>query len=273
MTLSYTSFATPSGNVAPVLHQSSFNAPFHVSATFAGDCGKGEYRQYVKGTFKADGSTLSHVLCGSVVLLAGVFQEDGCPPTGCTAYGYRSCPAHPYNQFLPSRGDGCEFKMYDAPGFSNVSPGHTYSIDLSFEGKLVNTAQNGAVLISNSWTSSGSIVANVHSTLAAVGLQRLDRIVGAFFTHNASTGVPELHIVISRKAGSPPLDARAFAVTMMDAAGRRVKPPKPPVVHEVGNLSRVTASVIYALPPGQWTPLRVDLAVSHGVVTLKVQQK
>lgn len=273
MPLSYTSFVTPNGNVAPAVHDRNFNAPFNVSATFSGDCGQGEYRQYVKGTFKVNGTVLSHILCGPVVLLPGAFQEDGCPPTGCTAYGYRICPAHPCNQFLPSRSDGCEFKMYDAPGFSNVSAGNTYSVDLAFEGKLINAAQRGAVLISKSWTSSGSIVAESHSTIAGVGLGPADKIVGAFYTHNSDSGTPELHVVVSRKAGLPPLDGASFAVTMLDAAGHRAKPPHPPAVHEVGNLARVTTSVVYALPHGQWTPQRVELAVSHGVVTLRVQQK
>ncbi|WP_426615951.1 hypothetical protein [Bradyrhizobium sp. McL0616] len=273
MTVSCTSFVTPAGNVAPAIHDRNYNAPFNVSATFSGDCGQGEYRQYVSGAFKANGSALSHVLCGSVVLMPTVLQEDGCRPTGCTAYGYRICPAHPYNHFLPNRSDGCEFRMYDAPGFSNISAGNTYSIDLAFEGKAINAAQGGAVLISKSWTSQGSIVTESHSAIAAVGLGPADKIVGAFYTHNSVSGEPELHVVISRNAGLPPLDATSFAVTMLDAAGHRATLPHPPAVHEVGNLARVTTSIVYELPPGQWTPLRVEIVVNHGVVTLNVRQK
>lgn len=277
MPLSYTSFAPPNGNVAPAVNGTKFNAPFNVTATFSnpgGSCAPGEYRQFVKGTFKVDGTTLDHVLCGPVKLAPTVFQEDGCRPTTCTAYGYRACPQHPYNQFLPQRNDGCDFKMYDAPGFSNISKGKAYSIDLTFEGKLIDTAAGGKVLVAKLWTTSGSAKTMVTPPPASTArLQDADRIVGVHLTHNSESGAPELHVVIARPVGLPPLDAGAIALVMVDAAGHRAKPPRPPAVYEIGNDARATASFVYTLDPRAMTPVRVEMAVNSGQVTMKVEQR
>lgn len=277
MTLSYTSFKTPVGNVAPTVNGTNFNAPFNVTATFSnpgGSCAPGEYRQYVKGTAKVGGTTLDHVLCGSVKLMPNVFQEDGCPSGSCTAYGHRTCPQDAIDQYLPQRPDGCQFSMYDAPGFSNIAKGKSYSLDFTFEGKLINVAAGNTVLATNIWTTTGSAQTMETPPLAStIGLQPADKIVGVHLTHNSESGAPELHVVIVRPGGLPPLDAAAVTLVMVDAAGHRTKPPRPPEVHEIGNSARVTASIVYTLDPGGAKPVRVEMATNGGQVTMKVEQR
>jgi hypothetical protein len=277
VTLSYTSFVPPAGNVAPAVNGTKFNSPFYVTATFSdtgGNCAAGEYRQSVKGTFTVSGTVLDHVLCGSVKLLPNVLLEDGCPSGSCTAYGHRSCPQDPIDQYLPQRNNGCEFKMYDAPGFSNISKGYTYNLDLTFEGKLVNVTAGNAALVTKSWTTSGSKqILETPATTATVGLQPTDRIVGAHLTRNSESGAPELHVVIVRPADLLPLDAAALSLVMVDAAGHRAKPSRAPAIHEVGNSARATASLVYTLGPADITPVRVEMAVNGGQVTLKVEKR
>lgn len=274
MALSYTSFVPPTGNVAPAQHATNFDAPFTLAATFSGSCAQGEYRQYVKGTFKVNGSTLDHILCGPVKLQPAVFLEDGCPSGSCTAYGHRSCPQHPYDQYSPSRSDGCQFQMYDAPGFKNIQQGKTYNLDLTFEGKLINVASGGTVLVSSTWTTTGSTtVRETPASPAAVAFDDNDKIIGAHLTHNSESGAPELHVVVVRPAGRPPLDAAAITVEMLDKSGRRAKPQQAPAVYEVGNPARSTASIVYPLSPGEITPARVELAVHGGQVTMSVEQR
>ena len=93
-------------------------------------------------------------------------QEDGCPSASCTAYGHRSCPQDPIDQYLPQRSNGCEFSMYDAPGFNNITKGKTYNLDLTFQGQLINVTSNTA-LATNTWTTSGRI--------ACISTSRLER--------------------------------------------------------------------------------------------------
>ena len=271
MALSVISFAPPSGNVVPARHGSDFNAPFVVRAEFSGDCGNGEYRQYVRGTFKANGTPVMHVLCESLVLSPTDYREDGCPPNGCTAYGYRRCPQHPYDRYLPDQASGCQFEMTDAPGFRNISAGN-YSIDLSFEGKLINTA-TGAVLTSATWTTSGSTtVSATPEAAASVAPSSGDRLVGAYL-RVADSGSAELHIVFTRPAGRPPFDASAMGITLIDASGRRKAMSQSPSVHEAGNRSRSTVSVVYALPASVTAPVFVEVALDKVPVQLKVDRR
>jgi hypothetical protein len=279
MTLTYSSFVPPTGNVAPTLippqNPSSFKASFGTTATFSGgDCAPGEYRQYVKGTFKANGSTVQHVLCGSVILLPAVFQEDGCPPNGCTAYGYRRCPQNPINQYTPLRASGCQYSMNDMPGFSNIQSKTTYNVDLSFEGKLIDTSRGGLVLVTGAWTTSGSTtVEEFQLSASSVGLTATDRIIGVHRARNEETGAAELHVVITRPAGQPRFDAAAIKLTLIDGAGLRAPQPQSPAVYEVGNQTRSTVSIVYTLAAGASTPVKAELEANSGLVTLKVADR
>jgi hypothetical protein len=213
-------------------------------------------------------------MCGSVKLQPDVFQEDGCPPPRCTAYGYRICPEHAFNQYTPDRSTGCQFQSYDAPGFKNVSKGNTYNLDVTFQGTLIDVAKGGTILVSKTWTTTGSTtVTKVPAAVAAVGFDSHDKIVGVHLTHNSESGAPELHVVIVRPAGRPPLDASAVTLEMLDATGRRATPQRKPAVHEVGNLARSTASIVYTLASGEMTPARIELVMNSGVVTMKVEQR
>jgi hypothetical protein len=273
MALSYTSFVTPTANVAPTLQGTTFNAPFNNSATFSGDTHLGEYRQYVKGTFSVNGSTLAHLLCGTTYMSAANYLEDGCPPNVCTAYGYRSCPQHPYNQFLPlPRSTGAQFAMYDAPGLSNVTAGSTYAINLSFRGQLINTSTR-AVLVTNDWTAQGSttVPQNTPKT-APVALAAADKIVGVHRAFNTS-GAAELHLVIARPPGRPPLDPASITLTLIDAAGGRSIPSQSPAVHEFGNKRQATASFVYLLDAGADAPVSVELILRGSVLIMAVKHK
>lgn len=275
MTISYSSFVPPTGNVAPTVQGTNFKAPFGTTATFSGgNCAPGEYRQYVKGTFRVNGTTLNHVLCGQVILLPTVFQEDGCPSGSCTAYGHRSCPQDPIDQYLPQRATGCQFLMSDTPGFSNIQLGKTYNVDLSFEGKLIDTSRGGAVLVSGAWTTSGrTTVTEILVSASSVGLAATDKIIGVHRARNAESGATELHIVITRPADQPRLDASAIKLSLIDAAGRRTPQSQPPDVYEVGNRTRSTVSIVYTLAPGASTPVTAELRVNAGVVTMKVDNR
>src|SRR4051812_831234 len=273
MTLSYTSFVPPTGNIAPALHGTNFNSSFGTTATFSGgNCAPGEYRQSVKGTLKVNGTTLDHILCGSVLMSPTVFQEDGCPSGSCTAYGHRSCPQDPIDQYLPDRATGCQFSMSDAPGFSNISSGKTYNVDLSFEGKLIDTSRGGAVLVSGAWSTSGSTTMSKTMSATPVGLAPSDRIIGVHHVRNAESGATELHIVIVRPPGQPPLDAAAVPLALIHADGLRTLPSQPPSVYEVGNRARSTVSIVYTLAPGA-APVNAELMLNGGLVTMKVKAR
>jgi len=275
MTLTYSSFVPPAGNVAPTVSGTRFNASFGTTATFSGgDCAPGEYRQYVKGTFKVNGTTLRHVLCGAVILLPAVLQEDGCPPGICTAYGYRACSQNPINQYSPVRATGCQYSMNDMPGFSGIQSGKTYNIELSFEGKLIDTSRGGAVLATGAWTVSGSTTAlEIPLPASSAGLTATDKIIGVHRAHNEESGAAELHIVITRPAGQPRFDASGIKLILIDAAGRRAPQPQPPEVYEVGSQRRSTVSIVYTLAPGATAPVTAELMVNSGLVTMKVDDR
>jgi hypothetical protein len=72
--ISVVSFQTPTGTLVATQNGSSLVAPFSVSATFkapgGGSCSNGEYRQFVKGVFRRNGSDLVHLLCPPTLLAA-----------------------------------------------------------------------------------------------------------------------------------------------------------------------------------------------------------
>lgn len=280
MPVTVVSFTTPAGTLVPALAPTptgqKYTAAFTNKATFlaaSGEtCAPGEYRQYVKGVFKVQGAVLTHVLCGPVTLRADAYLEDGCPSGSCTAYGHRSCPLTALDFYAPSQATGCNFSMFDEPGFHNVSKTYRYDVALDFKGQLINTAAGGAVLQEKLWSVTGSIVvpALAGAAAAAVELMETDKIVMAFQTRNADSGAPEFHIVITRLAGQPPLDAASLGLTLLDASGQPVQPSAAPAVHEVAGRVRSTANVVYPLAPSANAPVLMRLAVNGALVTMKV---
>lgn len=274
MTLGYSAFNTPTGNVAPVLGGGGFGAAFNNSATFTDSAGgsvaAGEYRQYVKGSFTANGSPLTHILCGSTVMSTAVYQEDGCPSGMCDAYGHRACPPDSYSQYSPDQATGSQFDMSDAPGFRNISAGTTYGIHLSFQGKLVDTASN-TDLAERSWIVDGEATAPMGAlaAAAAVPLGAGDKILAVNTTTNVFNGGSEVHVVISRPPGLPPLDPARVGVTFADASGAPVATGAP-VVHEVGNSQRSTASIVYTLNSEVSQPTVMTVNVDGQTLTIPV---
>ena len=147
----------PSGTVAATLSGGRLQAPFVMRATFSNaipcTCANGEYRQYIRGSFTAGGSPVTHMLGPGRPLSATTFQEDGDVGAG-TAYGYHSSPGTK-SRFKPDQATGCQFEGEDEPGISAAS-GNAVSVNLDFRGDLIDTADANRVVTTASWTVSGS---------------------------------------------------------------------------------------------------------------------
>nr|WP_295105383.1 hypothetical protein [uncultured Caulobacter sp.] len=279
MAIGYSSFVTPTANVTPIFNGGRYAGSFSNTATFT--CGSGEtcaagaYRQYVMGSFTANGSPLRHVLCGAIVLSTSVYYEDGCPPNGascagCTAYGYRACTMTHDRYTNPNQATGADFWMTDAPGFNNVRAGTSYAIDLFFQGKLIN-ATNNSVLVTQTWTVNGSATAggalaaaasdstSSSTTLKEVGLSSDDQIISADLAYNLITGSAELQVLIRRPVDSAPLSADALQVATPDADENAIPLVGVPEVYEIGNRAGVTTTLVYGLADGAALPELVSL--------------
>jgi hypothetical protein len=153
------SFATvPSGTIKAALNGTRLEAPFQVRADFTTpipcNCSCGEYRQYVRGTFTADGQPVTHQLGGGRTLHPTQFQEDGDLAAG-TAYGYRSSPGTK-SRFKPDQAGGCRFEGEDEPGITSGS-GKQVTMHLDFWGELVDTCKSPMpTTASASWSVDGS---------------------------------------------------------------------------------------------------------------------
>ena len=278
----YSSFVTPNGNVVPQISNGRYAASFASSAVFtagSGSCSAGEYRQYVKGAFAANGSPVTHVLCGPVLLDPATYREDGCPPPvqqgSIRAYGYRSGAGDAYDTYTPlPRASGCQYQMFDSPGFNNVQPGVLYSIDLSFKGVLIDMSHAGQALATKEWTVRGQLAIVEEDVVTSaepqrgVPLDERDRLVGAHRAVNLENGKPEVHIVIARPPGRPPLDAKSCRVEVRDADGAPI-PVGPPEIHEVGNWRSATATIVVALVEDK-LPVTAQLVIGNLTIALGV---
>lgn len=147
----------PSGTVAATLSGGRLQAPFVMRATFSNPipctCVNGEYRQYVRGTFTAGGSPVTHMLGPGRPLSATTFQEDGDVAAG-TVYGYHSIPGTK-SRFRPDQATGCQFEGEDEPGIS--APSRTVvTMNLDFRGDLIDTSDSNRVVTTASWSVAGS---------------------------------------------------------------------------------------------------------------------
>ena len=142
------------------------------SSTPGCDCSCCEYRQLLRGTFTANGTTLVHLLpnpAGGAPLkllprpAAGSasdnYLEDGIPspPSGTNVYyGHRSeGSTDSTDTYLPDRATGCQYRGNDFPGIT-ASAGTTVTIDLDFRGQAVDTCNTNACVQQNDWTVSCS---------------------------------------------------------------------------------------------------------------------
>jgi hypothetical protein len=147
----------PSGSLTAKLAGSRLEAPFVMRATFDNaipcTCVNGEYRQFVRGAFTANGSAVTHTLAPGRTLNATTFQEDG-DPAGGTAYGYRS-QLGTHSRYLPDQQTGCKYEGEDAPGIG-AKPGTVVTMNLDFIGNLIDTAAGNRVVTTSAWTVAGS---------------------------------------------------------------------------------------------------------------------
>jgi hypothetical protein len=147
----------PSGAVSATLSGAKLGAAFTMIGDFAPripcDCSCGEYRQYIRGTFTANGRSLTHSLGGGRTLHPTTFQEDGDVAAG-TAYGHRSSLGTK-SKFTPDQMGGCRFEGADEPGVSGGS-GARLAMNLDFRADLIDTCRSNMMLASSSWNVSGS---------------------------------------------------------------------------------------------------------------------
>ena len=266
LTAKFTSI--PSGTLVPKFNGNKLEAPFVMEAEFTGDCAKGAYHQDVKGEFKADGQVVPHVLCGSVLLKKDVFQEDGCPPPTCTAYGHRACQPHPFNKYLPNMKDGCTYKGKDAPGIS-AAPGTKVEMDLSFRGCLINT-DTGALLVAKEWKVKGS--GTVPTTFNSSDARAIasGNTVSATVNHNTDGSGWTVSLLISGPPDPTPLAGEHLQVTARGADGTvfpLVSAPEGALI-EVGGTNVTTKVAPFQLGLASTTPATLDVTVRGESFTL-----
>jgi hypothetical protein len=135
-------------------------APFYMIARFTPnqsscDCSCGEYRQYVRGVYKKNGSVVPpRPPCG---VHATNLQED------CSAafrrisfYGYRAQPYQTSRFTMWTQAAGCRFEGYDHPGISGGASGDVLEVNLDFQGVLVDTCNSDAILAEAEWSVAGT---------------------------------------------------------------------------------------------------------------------
>ncbi len=261
-------FNTPASPLTPVQSGTSYTAPFTVSATFqpdtpGGSCAALSYRQSVSGTIKVDNVAMPFYLCAATGTLLDPTtpREDGCPPsgsncTGCTAYGYRQCNMTNDRYWNPDQATGADFQMTDAPGFSNVEPGHTYELDVTFVGDI-----NGASPASTAtWTVTGSLTTSPSTATPTVTMS-CNHDETPLGLHEAQDDKGRKHVIvaIARRPGAPALHPSAIQLDLTDKAGQVIRL-GPPNVHEVSNARRAIAYVVY--------PLQEDAQPEKGSIAL-----
>jgi hypothetical protein len=134
--------------------------PFDMVGDFTGvpaecSCSCGEYRQYVRGEFTKNGTTLTHALCSNT-LDPTTYHEDCATVSGTDyKYGYRSIVFT--NSFFdnPDQSEGCTFHGHDNPGIRGSS-GDEITLNLDFRGELVDVCNSSAVLQTAEWSVAGT---------------------------------------------------------------------------------------------------------------------
>ncbi|MBV9301616.1 MAG: DUF4157 domain-containing protein [Acidobacteriaceae bacterium] len=152
----------PSGALTAAFVSGKFGVPFTMVGNFNApvpcNCVCGEYRQFVRGFFKYNGTTLTHALCSNT-MDPTTWNED-CVTAGGTdlKYGYHSIPFATSKFSNPDQATGCTFNGFDFPGFkaSSLSSGDTVQMHLEFQGKLVDACNGDAQLAASSWTVDGT---------------------------------------------------------------------------------------------------------------------
>ena len=153
----------PNGTLAVTFSGSKLGASFSMVGEFVAtssgascNCSCGEYRQFVRGEFKANGSTVPHSLCGTP--LDPITVNEDCGRVGGTdmKYGYRSIPFGTSRFTNPDQATGCTFNGFDHPGISNSPSGTVLEVDLDFIGQLVDTCNGDRELARADWSVKGT---------------------------------------------------------------------------------------------------------------------
>jgi hypothetical protein len=151
--------AVPCGVINNGNGTKTINAPFAMTARFRDNCACCEFRQYVKGEFTLKGKKVPKLLEPGVLLDKNVFKEDGfgaAVPAGANQhYGHRGDPNNPVgDRYLnpANRATGCNYAGSDAPGWYRVKNGTAYSIDLTFQGFIIDTCNQISLPPVHEWT-------------------------------------------------------------------------------------------------------------------------
>jgi hypothetical protein len=151
----------PTGTLPAALNSSGeLGASFDMTGKFNAtvipcNCSCGEYRQYVRGYFKNNGTAVSHDLCANK-LDPTTWHED-CATIGGTdyKYGYRA-QAFATSKFTePDQAGGCKFLGKDYPRLGG-STGDKLEVNLEFKGELIDTCNGNKSLASSTWKVVGS---------------------------------------------------------------------------------------------------------------------
>jgi hypothetical protein len=150
----------PAGTIPATLVGNQLGASFDMIGDYTATggngctCSCGEYRQYVKGSFKANGRTVAHDLCGTP-LSPTSFNEDCATAGGVNyRYGYRTHRWVNSHFDNPDQASGCRFTGWDSPGITGSS-GDTLEVDLEFMASLIDTCQ-GKTIAGSGWSVVGS---------------------------------------------------------------------------------------------------------------------
>jgi hypothetical protein len=147
----------------------TFNMEMDFDSTGAGCvCSCCDYRQFIRGTFTANGTAIALLLpnpAGGPPLkmlprpAAGSpsdnFLEDGlvAPPAGTNVhYGHRSeGSTDSTDKYLPDRATGCQYRGNDFPGLTSAV-GTSVSVDVDFRGQAIDTCNGNTAVQQNEWT-------------------------------------------------------------------------------------------------------------------------
>ncbi len=148
----------PSGNVPATLKSNKLSAEFKMIGNFDSNipctCSCGEYRQYVRGKFTANGTVVPHSLGGGRNLDPVNYQEDGDVAAG-TVYGHRAVPGTK-SVFKPDQAGGCRFEGADEPGIGSSTKGTALGINLDFKVNLIDTCRGGTSIANSAWNVAGT---------------------------------------------------------------------------------------------------------------------
>ncbi|TAH38700.1 MAG: hypothetical protein EYC70_04850 [Planctomycetota bacterium] len=242
---------------------------FEMDATFGGanpECC--EYRQYIKGTFEANGAPVAHPLPGKKMLEKDVFHEDGLVPANPPDnehYGHRDegdmDTTDVYSN--PDRATGKNYDGSDYPGLTGPTP-FTYDINLTFLGEIIDVCNGNKEVKCSEWTvkCSGTVSTPEDRYVQSSTMQLAVESMPVILTF-ATYRTPRLTISVSfpNGAGEVPVDATAVALEVDGLTPSRV-----PTGHLIQTHLRGAAA--HAIYEYAWPP-SAELRTLRGVVSVR----